>query len=86
MRSPAWPSQSGGRRGPGGPAASTSATAAGTSAGCTRRFVPWVIVTGRSVLGRTVRQGTPKMVVSSWTPPESVMTTVLSATRDRNGR
>ena len=38
------------------------------------RFVPCVMVIGRSVLSRKVRQGTPSTVVSSWTPPESVST------------
>ena len=31
------------------------------------------MVTGRSVLGRSVRHGTPSNVVSSWMPPESVI-------------
>src|SRR5690606_26303298 len=35
-------------------------------------FVPSLIVTGRSVLSRSVKQGTPSAVVSSWIPPESV--------------
>ena len=38
----------------------------------TSTFVPWVKVTGRSVFSRRVIQGTPKIVVSSCTPPESV--------------
>ncbi len=59
-----------------------ASTAAGTASGVTSRLVPWVIVTGRSVLGRTVRQGTPRMVVSSWIPPESVTTTVAPRTSD----
>src|ERR1043166_4444083 len=42
--------------------------------GLTSRFVPKVTVIGRSVPGRTVKQGTPKNVVSSCTPPESVIT------------
>ena len=37
-------------------------------------FVPCVTVTGRSVLSRSVKHGTPSTVVSSWTPPESVTT------------
>ena len=40
----------------------------------TRTFVPRVTVIGRSVFSRTVRHGTPRKVVSSWMPPESVMT------------
>ena len=41
--------------------------------------MPWVIVIGRSVLGRTVRHGTPSTVVSSWIPPESVTTSADAA-------
>jgi len=37
-------------------------------------LVPCVIVTGRSVLSRNVKQGTWRYVVSSWMPPESVNT------------
>ena len=44
-------------------------------------FVPWVSVIGRSVFGRTVRHGTPKNVVSSCTPPESVMTSPAESMR-----
>ena len=40
----------------------------------TRTFVPISIVIGRSVFSRTVRHGMPSTVVSSWMPPESVMT------------
>ena len=40
----------------------------------TSRLVPWVMVMGRSVVERTVRQGTPRKVVSSWMPPELVST------------
>ena len=39
-------------------------------------FVPARIVTGRSVLSRSVKQGTPRYVVSSCSPPESVSTAV----------
>src|SRR5207245_6815524 len=38
------------------------------------RLVPQVTVAGRSVLSRSVKQGTPRIVVSSWIPPESVRT------------
>src|SRR6059058_4734281 len=38
-------------------------------------FVPSVTVTGRSVFERSVRQGTPSTLVSSWMPPESVTVT-----------
>ena len=41
----------------------------------TSTFVPIVVVTGRSVFSRTVRQGTHRNVVSSWILPESAMTT-----------
>ncbi len=58
--------------------------AAGSVAGVTRRLVPWVIVMGRSVFGRTVRQGTPSIVVSSCTPPESVTTSAAPRTSERN--
>ena len=37
-------------------------------------FVPIVMVSGRSVLSRRVRHGTPSTVVSSVMPPESVIT------------
>ena len=37
-------------------------------------FVPRRVVTGRSVAVRSVKHGTPRNVVSSWTPPESVRT------------
>ena len=38
-----------------------------------RRFVPSVIVIGRSVFSLKVKQGMPRDVVSSWSPPESVI-------------
>ena len=44
----------------------------------TSRFVPCSMVIGRSVLFRKVRQGTPRTVVSSWIPPESVRTSRAS--------
>ena len=44
----------------------------------TNRFVPSVSVIGRSVFSRTVRQGIPIAVVSSCTPPESVIIKVAS--------
>lgn len=37
-------------------------------------LVPSVTVMGRSVLSRSVIHGMPRAVASSWTPPESVMT------------
>ena len=43
-------------------------------------------VIGRSVLSRNVRHGTPRNVLSSWTPPESVNTPAAPATRLRNSR
>ena len=59
-----------------GGAASTSRAAPTIRSGSrpTSRFVPSVRVIGRSVLSRSVRQGTPSTVVSSCTPPESVST------------
>ena len=41
-------------------------------------LVPIDTVTGRSVLSRSVRHGTPRKVVSSWMPPESVSTPAAS--------
>jgi hypothetical protein len=49
-------------------------------------FVPSVIVTGRSVFARSVKHGTPSAVVSSWTPPESVMTANALACSERKRR
>jgi hypothetical protein len=45
---------------------------------------PLVIVIGRSVLGRRVRQGTRSSVVSSCTPPESVTIAAAPRTSDMN--
>src|SRR5690606_30453290 len=44
-------------------------------------LVPTVQVSGRSVLSRRVRHGTPMTVVSSVMPPESVMTPRACLTR-----
>ena len=52
----------------------------------TRTLVPCSTVTGRSVLLRSVRQGTPRTVVSSWMPPESVSTSRAWATSLRKSR
>ena len=41
---------------------------------------------GTSVLGRIVRHGIPKTVVSSWMPPLSVRTMRERATKPRKGR
>src|SRR6185437_6265777 len=80
MRSPAFPSQPSGRRD--AAVRLTERTAAASAAGSgTSRLVPSVIVMGRSVFSRTVRQGTPRAVVSSWRPPESVTTTWAPCTR-----
>ena len=51
-----------------------------------RMFVPTVTVIGRSVFLRNVTHGTFRIVVSSWTPPESVRTSAASATSDMNSR
>jgi hypothetical protein len=52
----------------------------------TRWFVPSSIVTGRSVVVRSVRHGTPSAVVSYWIPPESVSTTAAAHIRPTNSR
>ena len=48
------------------------------------RFVPLVTVIGRSVFSRSVRQGTPRAVLSSCAPPESVSTAALSSISPMN--
>jgi len=50
------------------------------------RFVPSVIVMGRSVLGRRVTHGMPRKVVSACTPPESVRVTADSDMSRRKSR
>ena len=45
-----------------------------------------VIVIGRSVDVRRVTHGTPRYVVSSWMPPESLATTRAAAMRPTNSR
>src|SRR4029078_7606823 len=73
MRPPAWPSHSGGLAvGASGPSSRIRPTAATTCPGSTSWFVPWVTVIGRSVLGRTVRHGTPRIVGSSRVTREAV--------------
>jgi ribose transport system substrate-binding protein len=52
----------------------------------TRRLLPLVTVMGRSVFGRRVRHGTRSRVVSSCTPPESVITARAPPTRATNSR
>ena len=49
-------------------------------------LVPSVTVTGRSVFSRKVMQGTPKAVVSSWMPPESLNTIRAPSIRPSNCR
>ena len=63
----------------GRPAARRDPTSSARLSRVTSRFVPCVMVTGRSVLGRRVRHGTPRTVVSSCTPPESVITAAAPA-------
>ena len=46
-------------------------------------FVPWLSVTGRSVLARNVKHGTPSAEASSWTPPESVTMAPAAPCSDR---
>ena len=66
IRSAACPSHSSGRvSARSADPLSTASTACSSSSGSTRRLVPAVIVTGRSVFGRTVRHGTP----TRWSPP-----------------
>src|SRR5262249_2063370 len=74
-RSAACPSQSSGTRPGLARPARTSVAAATALAGSvpTSWLVPTSTVTGRSVFSRSVRQGTPSAVVSSWMPPESVI-------------
>ena len=50
-------------------------TVHGGQYGSTSPLVPFVTVTGRSVVVRTVTHCTPRNVVSACTPPECVMTT-----------
>src|SRR5580658_546011 len=52
----------------------------------TNSLVPVQMVTGRSVLARAVRQGTPKKVVSSCIPPESVSTSEALRSSARKSR
>ncbi len=63
-RSLACPSHSAGAW-PVGGSRSASARALGNDAGVTSRLVPSVMVIGRSVFGRIVKQATPSTVVSS---------------------
>ncbi len=64
------------------PRGSSSLTSPATADGSrTSTFVPSVIVTGRSVLSRTVKHGMPNAVVSSCSPPESVTTANADCTR-----
>ena len=49
-------------------------------------FVHSVIVIGRSVFSRKVKQGILSEVVSSCNPPESVITKVELPTKDTNSR
>ena len=51
-----------------------------------RTFVPRVIVIGRSVFSRRVKHGIPRYVVSSCTPPESVITAAALASSARKSR
>src|SRR6516225_33067 len=75
IRSPACPSQSGGcLLASVCPSLRRAALTIASRRLSTSSLVPIVIVTGLSVFGRAVRQGIPRNVVSSWTPPESVNT------------
>src|SRR6201996_5156779 len=56
MRGPAWPSHSGGSSPVYGPSSHAFSTAEASSADEMSLLLPWVMVMGRSVFGRTVRQ------------------------------
>src|SRR4029077_12438545 len=83
IRSAACPSHRSitGRAGQRRARARSAAASTASRRGSTSRLVPCVHVIGRSVLGRTVTHGTPRNVVSSWSPPESVTTSAEPATR-----
>lgn len=49
-------------------------------------LAPTATVSGRSVLSRRVTQGTCRMQVSSWTPPESVRTSLALLCSTKNAR
>src|SRR5437762_884231 len=85
MRSAACPSHSGGsplRAGGWSRLHRTSRTRR-VGSGPITRFVPWLTVTGRSVVSRRVRQGTPRTVVSSWTTVLGVPCLTLRDTTER---
>ena len=48
--------------------------------------MPWLIVTGRSVFARSVKQRTPSAEASSCTPPESVTIVPAPAWSERKSR
>ena len=78
-RSPARPSHPSGRTGLDRRRAAR--TPDGISDGDrTITLVPSRTVTGRSVVVRTVKHGTPNTVVSSCSPPESVITACAAST------
>jgi len=83
MRSPVLPSHSGGTlpdfQRPSNRRPSAGASLAGSVP--ISSLVPSVTVSGRSVVLRIVMHGTPITVVSSVTPPESVMTAFACLTR-----
>src|SRR5262249_10367996 len=76
IRSPARPSHSSGTRAPSALLRRASSNAARMLARSTpaSTLVPSLIVTGRSVFSRSVTHATPRAVVSSCSPPESVRT------------
>lgn len=88
IRSPARPSHSSGIRAARPPFSRRTRKAASSppASAPTSVFVPCVTVTGRSVLSRSVKQGTPRTVVSSWMPPESVRTRAAWSSSARNSR
>ena len=82
-RSAARPSQPCGGAGAGVAPASDGISSIAAGSVPIRRLVPCETVTGRSVLSLIVKQGTPRYVVSSWTPPESVITARAFCSRAR---
>ena len=84
IRSADLPSQSGGTFPKRGSEASKFSATLAISPVPTRRLLPVKIVIGLSVLGRTVKQGVRKKVVSSCSPPESVNTMRAFSARHNN--
>jgi len=88
MRAPVLPSHFSGMppffHWPANRRSSAEASAAGSVPNIS--LVPTVTVSGRSVVSRSVMQGTPITVVSSVMPPESVITAFAFFTSQLNSR